>query len=185
MTKTKKSQFSAQRIAYDALLAALCAVLGYYAIDLGNNKITLESLPVLIGALLFGPVDAMLIALVGNLISQVLHYGFSATTILWILPHVLQGLFVGLYVKKKNFKLGTVEAIVVVVISELVTTILNTGVIYLDAKIYGYYSPAYVFGSLVVRLVTSAVKGVVYGVVLPPLVKAIRRTGIRKEQKRP
>ena len=48
MTKTKTGRLSA-----DAMLAAMCAVLGYLSLDFGNLKITFESVPVLVAALLF------------------------------------------------------------------------------------------------------------------------------------
>jgi len=181
MTKEtgRKQTMSVVRIAYDALLAALVVVLGYYAIDLGNNKITLESLPVLMGALMFGPIDGMLIGGVGNFIYQILKYGFSVTTVLWILPHIIQGLLVGLYAKKRGFRPKRSECIIVVLLSELLTTVLNTGVIAADALIFGYYTKAYVFGSLVVRIVTCVVKGIIYGALLPELIKLLRKAGIR------
>ena len=50
-----------KQLTLDAMLAAMCAVLGYVALDMGNIKITFESLPILLGAMLFGPVDGMLI----------------------------------------------------------------------------------------------------------------------------
>jgi hypothetical protein len=39
----------------------LCAVLGYISLDLGCIKITFESLPVLVAAMLFGSADGMLV----------------------------------------------------------------------------------------------------------------------------
>lgn len=54
-----------RQLTIDAMLCAACAVLGYVALDLGNIKVTFESLPILLGGLLFGPVDGMLIGGVG------------------------------------------------------------------------------------------------------------------------
>ena len=79
MVKTRK-------IALDSMLAAMCAALGYAALDFNNLKITFESLPILLGALLLGPVDGLAIGVVGTLIYQLIRYGVSATTLLWILP---------------------------------------------------------------------------------------------------
>ena len=39
-----------KQLTLDAMLAAMCAVLGYVALDMGNIKITFESLPILLGA---------------------------------------------------------------------------------------------------------------------------------------
>ena len=57
-----------KQLALDSMLAAMCAILGYLALDLGSLKFTFESLPVLLGALLFGPIDGMLIGGVGTLL---------------------------------------------------------------------------------------------------------------------
>ena len=78
-SKTKK-------LAMDSMLAAMCAVLGYLSLDFGNLKITFESVPILLGALLLGPIDGMAIGGVGTLLYQLVRYGVSVTTPLWILP---------------------------------------------------------------------------------------------------
>ena len=38
-----------RQLTLDAMLCALCAVLGYVALDLGSVKLTFESLPILLG----------------------------------------------------------------------------------------------------------------------------------------
>lgn len=167
--------FSTKRIAYDAMLAALCAVLGYIALDLGNIKITFETLPILLGALLYGPLDGTLIGGIGTFIYQILKYGFSATTVLWMLPYVICGFLVGLYAKHKKFCLSKIQVIIIVVVNELLITLLNTGVMYIDSKIYGYYSFEYIFGSFFVRLAVCIVKAVVFGIALPYVIKAVKR----------
>ena len=57
------------------MLAAMCAVLGAVALDVGNLKITLESVPIIVGALLFGSLDGAAIGFVGTLVYQLLRYG--------------------------------------------------------------------------------------------------------------
>lgn len=164
-----------RQMAIDAMLAAMCAVLGYISLDMGNLKITFESLPVLLGALLFGPVDGMLIGGLGTLIYQLLRYGVTATTLLWILPYVLCGLVVGLYAKKKGFALSLKQTLFIVIAAELMITALNTGALYIDSKIYGYYSPAFIFGSLGIRLILCIGKSIAFGLVLPKLVSATQK----------
>ncbi|MBR6736021.1 MAG: ECF transporter S component [Oscillospiraceae bacterium] len=47
-----------------AMLIALHTVLGQFvSINLGNMKITFDALPIIVGAMLYGPVDGMLIGL--------------------------------------------------------------------------------------------------------------------------
>ena len=169
MTKNTK------QLTINAMMAAMCAVLGYISLDMGNLKVTFESLPILISALLFGPVDGMIVGGMGTLIYQLLKYGVSATTLLWMAPYIICGLIVGFYAKKKNFSLTNGQIMMVVVLNELLITAMNTGVLYFDSKLYGYYSAAFIFGSLVPRIAICVGKAVAFGLVLPALTKAVRR----------
>ena len=159
----------------DAILAAMCAVLGMISLDFGNLKITFESLPIIIGALLFGPIDGLAIGGIGTLIYQLLRYGVSATTLLWMLPYALCGLVVGAYAKKNDFDLSMKKLCFIVIISELMVMLLNTGVMYIDIKIYGYYAFAYIFGTFVIRFVISMAKSFVFTAIIPLLLKPIKR----------
>jgi ECF transporter S component (folate family) len=171
------SKINTRQLAIDAMLAAMCAVLGYLSIDLNNLKFTFESVPILIGALLFGPADGAAIGLVGTLIYQLLRYGVSATTVLWIAPYVLCGVLVGWYAKRRRFELNQTQTVVIVVLGELLVTLLNTGVIYVDSKLYGYYTPTLITGALALRLLICVGKALVYSFALPPLLSALRRGG--------
>ena len=165
----------AKQLATDAMLAAMCAVLGYLSVDLGNLKITFESLPVLVAAFLLGPYDGFLVGCIGTLIYQILRYGVTATTVLWMLPYMLCGLLTGLYAKKKGFRLSGREIAGGVGTAELMILILNTAVMAADSIIYGYYSRPYIFGSFWVRLAMCAVKSVAFALILPGILRAIRK----------
>jgi len=164
-----------KQLALDAMLAAMCAVLGYIALDTGNIKVTFESLPILIGAFLFGPLDGLAIAGVGTFIYQVTRYTFSVTTFLWMLPYMLAGFLVGLYARHWKYHNNDIQLAVAVILSELMVFLLNTGVIYVDSIVYGYYSFAYVFGSFFLRLVICIGKSVVFSLLMPALLKSIRQ----------
>ena len=56
-----KNAKNTKKLTINAMMAAMCAVLGYLALDMGSLKITFESLPVLISAFLFGPLDGMIV----------------------------------------------------------------------------------------------------------------------------
>ena len=172
-------KISTRQLALDAMLAAMCAVLGYLAVDTGPIKVTFESLPILLGALMFGPIDGLLIGAIGTGIYQLLRYGVSATTLLWMLPYAICGLLIGWYAKKKCFNLNLKQTVIAVALNELLITLLNTGVIYLDSKIYGYWFPGYISASLVIRFVISIVKAIVFAVVLYNLIPQIKKV-IRK-----
>lgn len=171
----KTQGFNTLRLTEIAMLSALCAVLGNFALDMGNIKITFESIPILIGALMFGPLDGALIAGIGTLISQLLKYGLSATTALWMLPYIVCGIIVGIVAKFNNFTPKYSWIVPTVILNELLITLLNTVAMYIDSKIYAYYSFAYIFGSFGIRLVICIIKSSVYAVVLVPLVKTLHR----------
>ena len=73
------TKWTARRLAADAMFAAMVTVLGLVSISTGNLKITVEALPVFLGALLLGPVDGLAIGGVGTLLYQLLRFGVSAT----------------------------------------------------------------------------------------------------------
>ena len=172
-------KITTKQLVTDAMLAAMCAVLGYVALDLDNIKITFESLPVLLGALMFGPLDGLLIGFVGTGVYQLLRYGVSVTTLLWMLPYMLCGLLVGLYAKKRDFKLTIGQLILIVALGELLIFVLNTGNIYIDAYIYterkGYELLLYVFGNTFLRFIVCVVKSAVFPFLLRPLISAVKR----------
>lgn len=170
-----KMNMKTKQLALDAMFAAMVFALGYFSIDLVGFKFTFEGLPIVLGAMLFGPVDGMLIAFVGILITQLLKYGITATTLLWILPHVVSGGFVGYFAMKKKFRLSYAEAVILLVISQILVTLINSVSIAIDAKIYGYYYPTIITGMLATRLVITVIKGVAYGLVLPQLTRILSR----------
>ena len=164
-----------KRLAADAMLAAMFVCLSLVSISLPNMKITLDSLPVLVAAFLFGPLDGLAVGLTGSFLNQMLTYGFTATTLLWILPAGLRGLLVGLYAKKHSFELTQKQTIFIVVLSALAVTALNTVIMAVDSLIYGYYSTAYVFGALVFRIIAGVLTAVVFSLIIPPLIKQLKK----------
>ena len=171
-----KKSFAVRQLALNAVLAAVCTVLAGLSLKIGGNlKISFESLPVHIGALLFGPVDGMLIGGIGTFIYQVLlsGYGISATTVLWILPYVSCGMMDGLCAARMGQGRGGV--FFTLLLSELCITLLNTFALYVDSKIYAYYSPAFVFGTLALRLFLCLVRALVYTALMPPLLGSLKK----------
>lgn len=180
-------QSKTQKMAVSAMLAALYFALSMLAIPVGGLKLTFEHLPVIIAALMFGPVDALIVGALGELANQMMTYGITATTILWMTPAMFRGLSMGLCAKLLSGSVGTnaviekklpVGFLVTCVISGLICSLLNTFTLYVDSKMYGYYSYAMVFGVLWIRLAASAVSSVVMAVVAKPLLDAMRKARI-------
>ena len=143
---------------------------------LGWINISVASLPVIVGAMLYGPVGGLLVGLLGAFMGQLLTYGVTATTILWILPQAARGLLVGVYAKHCGYKFSSGQLTLALIGTALVVTALNTGAMYIDSVIYNYYSYAYVFGGLVVRIISGAATAVLMVFVAPPVVNLLNRS---------
>ena len=137
-------------------------------------KITLDSLPILIGAALLGPVDGLAVGLVGSFLNQMITYGFSATTVLWILPAGIRGLLVGLYAKHRGFAMTTAQTVFITVATALLVTALNTLFLYVDSWVYSY-SYAAALPTLLLRIAAGVITAVLFSFLLPPLLKTLRR----------
>ncbi len=171
MNKTKRLTTLAMLIALYVVLSILTPV------KLQNFKFTFEALPVLIGALLGGPLDGLAVGGIGSFIYQLLFsgYGLTVTTPLWILPHALSGLIVGLYARARRYDYSFVAVVIIAAISALLVTALNTLALYIDAKVFGYYSDALVFGSLPLKILTGIILAVLFSLILPQLLRTLKR----------
>lgn len=187
MSTNNRNPFSAKRIALDAALVALYFALSTMAVPIGGFKLTFEHLPIILCAVFFGPVDAVIVGALGELINQMLTFGFTPTTILWMTPAIFRGLSMGLAAKAAPKLLGG-EALlenkipvafwICCVISGLICSAINTGVLYLDSKMFGYYSYAMVFGVLWLRLGASAISSVIMSAAAKPLFHAMRKARV-------
>lgn len=168
-------KLTVRQIAFDAVLAALYFALSFASVKLGNMKLTLDGLPILVGAVLFGPVDGLLVAAVGGFLDQLVSYGLTATTFLWLVPGMARGLLVGWYSKKHGFAPGRGQLMFITIVSALLVTALTTGVMYVDSRLYGYYSRAFVFGMLLPRIAAGVLTSVFFALILPPLLALIKK----------
>ena len=167
---------STTQLSIDAMLAAMCVVLGFVSIRIGNAmKISLEDLPVLFVALMYGPMDGMAVGAVGIFLYQFFSYGITATTPLWILPFVVCGLAAGIIAKRSGFNNTPRQVAVIFIAMELLIMALNTFAIYTDAKIYHYYTPALIYGALIPRILIAVLKGAVIGTVASPLLRRMSK----------
>ena len=104
----KSSAMSTRKMVTIAMLTAVYVVLNFAGtVRLGWINISVASLPVIVGAMLYGPVGGLLVGLLGAFMGQLLTYGVTATTILWILPQAARGLLVGVYAKHCGYKFSS------------------------------------------------------------------------------
>ena len=169
-----------KRLAVDAMLAAMFFVLSMFSINLPGMKITLDSLPILVAAALLGPLDGLAVGLVGSFLNQMITYGFTATTLLWILPAGLRGLLVGLYAKRRGFSMSLRQTIFITVTTALVVTALNTLLLYIDSWVYSYSYVA-ALPTIVLRIIAGVITAVVFSLLLPSILSALRRILGKKE----
>ena len=158
------------------LCLALYVALAFASVNLQFTEITLKGLPVIFIAVVYGPIEAMLVGAIGEFIHQLGTYGITPTTALWILPPVVRGLIVGLLFKQKDVKKYIPLWIFTVVLCCIVVTAINTFVIWLDAKLFEYSSGLTTI-RIVFRFVGSIVTAVVYGLVVPFLFEPLIKQG--------
>ncbi|MGN1002206.1 MAG: ECF transporter S component [Oscillospiraceae bacterium] len=173
-----KNKLNIRRIALDAVLAAMFVVLSLFTIKVGGNyQFSLDAFPIIVGAALFGPLDGALIGLVGSTIEQVFFsgYGITVTTPLWILPAVARGLIIGLYARHYHYELNEWRLVLITIVSAIVVTLLNTLALYVDSKIFGYYSYSFVFGLLIPKFIIGIILSVVYSLIIPSLLRHIKK----------
>ena len=160
------------------MLMALYVVLSIMTpVKVANIKFTFEAFPILVAGLLFGPLDGLYVGGIGSFIYQLLFsgYGITATTPLWILPHALSGLLVGLYAKRKGFSFSFTETAFITSFSALLVTALNILALYVDSKLFGYYSYALVFGNVILKIAVGIILSFVYSLALPKLLTFLKK----------
>lgn len=179
-----KTQTMAKRLATDAILIALYIILSRLAIPFGGLKITFEHLPVILCAVMYGPLDAMAVGGMGELFDQLLTFGLTPTTLLWILPILFRGLAVGLCAKLCENQMGLKAILqknipivfwIMCAITGVLSSCLNTLALYVDSNMFGYYSYGLVFGSLLVRILLGVATSVLIAICIKPLLLALRK----------
>ncbi len=164
------------------MLAALFFGLTYLTIPLGNIRITVASLAVIVCALLYGPVDAVIITALGEFLSQMLKYGFDSTTVLWIIPPCLRGLIVGILALISIRTLRPLEKrpvflYITTICAAVFVTMGNTLVMYIDSVIKQYYKPGLIIADLSARLITGLVTAAIVTTLSVPVTMALKKAG--------
>lgn len=157
-----------------AVLAAIYAVLSAVSFGTNNFHVSVQSLATLVGAALLGPIPGFLVGFIGEFIHQLIAYGLDPTTILWTLPYALEGLLAGVLCSKAG-SLDLKKFVPIIIVSEIVLTVLITPVNAISALIQGWYYPGIILGGLGLRFAITAVRIVVYIIVLPILYNALKK----------
>jgi ECF transporter S component (folate family) len=175
---------SVYRLAIDAMMAALYFVLAFLVnINIMPNvHVTPASIAIILVAVLYSPADAVMVAVVGELINQVAKYGITLTTPLWLVPVVLRALIISvvayLYRRGDKHLEDNIPAyLATLAVAAVVTTIANTYVIYIDAMLFKYPS-GLTLAQTILRLASGVLTAVVMSIVSIPVLRAVRRLNI-------
>ena len=175
------------RITSDALFVALYVILStYLSFKIpGLFQISISTLPILLCSFLFGPADAVAVAVLGTFLEQVIDpspYGF-ATLPLWLIPGAVQALIAGLgaqrIAKLTSKKIALIATVAVITTAELSLTLLNTGALYLDGYLLGYPVKA-LHLLLPTRLLNMLVRCILSSVIVPLLLPPLKRVLARQ-----
>ncbi len=178
-----KKQKELKLVCLSAMMAAIFAVLDYFSdavsLPLGNFKISINGLPILIVAVFGGPLWGALTGFVGAFISQ-LRWGLEVMTVLWILPEVARGLIMGLIFIALKRSLKPWLLGIGVVVSSVAVTLLNTAALIAQFYIHGVGKGLHALlvielpGRLLLGIATAVLMTLVLPLIVYPLKKAIR-----------
>ncbi len=178
---SSKKNNSVKMLCLAGVMAALYVGLDFLAVSVsapfgGNLKISLSGLPVIIVSIIGGPLWGAATGFIGAFIGQMISYGFSATTLLWVLPAVVRGLSMGWMFKafKKSLNPGilTLETC----ISALLVTLFNTGAMLVEQYLYGYYSSFLaIYVAIPSRIFAGIITAIVFSLMLPTIINALKK----------
>lgn len=174
MLSSKKENSPVMRLCTNAVLVALMFVFDIISIKVGNLKVTFGGIPIILSAILYGPVNAAAVGLLGSLLGQLFTYGLGPTTVLWILPAGVRGIVMGLLFIAFGKSCKFEHLVTEIIISSFAVTFANTVVMYLDGLIMKYPVQIVLY-EIGVRLLISVITCVVYAVIIKCLTEVISK----------
>ncbi len=182
-----KSKNYIRNLCLASVMAALYVGLDYFSTSLsglfgGSLKLSFSGLPVIIMSVFGGTVWGMLTGFVGAFIGQMITYGFTVTTLLWVLPAVVRGLSMGLLFIAFKRSIKSRFLVIETIISSVLVTAVNTGVMIIDFLIlnytgeYNYYGTlGAVFLGVPMRLISGIITAVIFAIILPYIIKLLNK----------
>ena len=180
----KKKPFDLNKLCMLALLTAMMALLTLtLSIQAPYGKLSFGSLPVVLAAMIFGPLEGAVVAVLGEFMAQVLGpYGLMPTTFIWIWPPAIRALVVGgaaMWLRRSGTRLERrpVACYVVCVIGAILTTIGNTVGMWLESLMYHTSFAAAAFW-VPARFVSGTCTALIIATICMPLAQVLRRSGV-------
>lgn len=183
MSDSVKSKSALLRLCTNAVLIALVVVFDMLSIRLGNDyKITFGGIPIILCAIIYGPIDAAAVGLLGSFIGQLFTFGVDITTPLWIMPAAVRGLVMGLlfiaFKKSTNVFVLSFE----IIVSSIMVSLANTLAMYIvflitTAQTDPSATYTFVFITFIMRIVMGIVSAVIYSAIVQVILLAIKKVG--------
>lgn len=184
---TNKKRLNIYTVCAMALLIAMMVLLKKIgAIETPYFKFSFSSLPVVLAAMMFGPVEGAIVAVAGEFIAQVTgQYGLMPTTFIYIWPPAVRALVVGgvtvFLRRQKGCRLDEqpVLCYVTCVIAAMLTTTANTFAIWVESVFYDLaFAPSLFL--VPARYTTGILTAVLVATVCIPVLRGLRRSGLVK-----
>lgn len=169
-----KKRSKVSNLALAAIMADLAIVLDMISIRGEFTKYTIYALPLILTGMLFGPYIGALSGAIAGFIVQLLTYGITPTTPLWIIAPVAWGFLSGVLALafKKDYKWQKVA--IIVFATSLIVTGINSLALVLDGLIMDYPT-TYVLTGLFLRVVTSLGIGIFYTVTTYYIINRLKK----------
>ena len=171
-------KFDVKKLVLIALYTALFVILSIYGTisPAPNMKITIQNLPIYLAGITLGAVPGAVVGFAGMLLNQMITYGFTTTTLFWVLPQTILGAVTGYLFENGIVKMkSNIRFHVTIAFLQILVTILNTIVYAIAGMIEGYYNYILVFGPFIVKLMISVMTGLVFSVVIPIIIKLTKK----------
>ena len=177
-------KFTVRRICIDGMLAAIYCILSVASFTVYPNvQITFAGLAVIVAAIAYGAPDALFVALVGAIVSELRSgYGFSITTPMWIASRLVRAIIVGIVAsiflhKKQRMEDHPVICSITIVVAAICVTGANTLALWLDSIIIGYHY-SFVLVTTLIRFGVGILEAGITCVIVIPLMRALRKAGV-------
>ena len=176
-----------RRLCYTSILAALYLVLCILDFNVGRFKISLASIVLYFVSFCFPLPDCFAVSLLGVFLDQLL-YGLTPTTFLWMLPPLIRPIIIApislaLEKRGKPMEERKIISVILIIVSSICVSILNTGVYYLDSLIIGYTYKAVILDTIFQALISLAVS-IVISFIIFPLIKSLRKSGLLPQRRK-
>ena len=169
------------RVTVDAMCLALYIVLSSFCPETLFFKLTFDSIPLLFASIVAGPVDGILVAACGCVVNDAITGYLSITTPLWMIPAISRALIIGFIFLKKDILKHKKLWIFSVILTGLLVTAINTGVMFLDGYIWEY-PVEFTTGLLFLRIGAGLIISVINIFLIPLLVESLRKAGLLKNK---